>query len=193
MLKKLSLETERQLQSTSTAINVTEKIHCRGKIDSQARSPMVSVRSGLMLLLATTLAIFPAIASRTHRPPTAGHSKKSRRATMHGQRAIDSSRATQIQTALIQKKYLSGSPTGQWDTQTQTAMQRYQADHGWQTKLMPDSRALISLGLGPTSTPADAMAVSEAHSASSGAPPPEQNPSAEPGANTLASVHSISQ
>jgi hypothetical protein len=28
-------------------------------------------------------------------------------------------------------------------------MQKYQADNGWQTKLMPDSRALLKLGLGP--------------------------------------------
>jgi hypothetical protein len=28
-------------------------------------------------------------------------------------------------------------------------MQRYQADHGWQTKVTPDARALIKLGLGP--------------------------------------------
>jgi hypothetical protein len=28
-------------------------------------------------------------------------------------------------------------------------MQRYQADHGWQSKEVPDSRALIKLGLGP--------------------------------------------
>jgi hypothetical protein len=28
-------------------------------------------------------------------------------------------------------------------------MQKYQSDHGWQTKLMPDSRALVQLGLGP--------------------------------------------
>ena len=28
-------------------------------------------------------------------------------------------------------------------------MQKYQADQGWQTKLMPDSRALKKLGLGP--------------------------------------------
>ncbi len=27
-------------------------------------------------------------------------------------------------------------------------MQKYQADQGWQTKLMPDSRALKKLGLG---------------------------------------------
>lgn len=28
-------------------------------------------------------------------------------------------------------------------------MQRYQADQGWQSKTIPDSRALIKLGLGP--------------------------------------------
>jgi len=29
-------------------------------------------------------------------------------------------------------------------------MRRYQSDHGWQTKEVPDSRALIKLGLGPS-------------------------------------------
>jgi hypothetical protein len=28
-------------------------------------------------------------------------------------------------------------------------MEKYQADNGWQTKLVPDSRAIIKLGLGP--------------------------------------------
>ncbi len=28
-------------------------------------------------------------------------------------------------------------------------MQKFQGDQGWQTKLMPDSRALMKLGLGP--------------------------------------------
>jgi len=28
-------------------------------------------------------------------------------------------------------------------------MERYQSDNGWQTKVVPDSRALIKLGLGP--------------------------------------------
>ncbi|HTU50235.1 MAG TPA: peptidoglycan-binding domain-containing protein [Acidobacteriaceae bacterium] len=62
---------------------------------------------------------------------------------------MDSSRATEIQEALIQAHYLSGSPTGQWDAETQAAMVKYQSDNGWQTKITPDSRALIKLGLGP--------------------------------------------
>lgn len=67
----------------------------------------------------------------------------------HGQQKIDSDRAREIQTALIREKYLDGEPSGNWDAQTKEAMVRYQADHGWQTKMLPDSRALIALGLGP--------------------------------------------
>lgn len=63
---------------------------------------------------------------------------------------MDSERAMEIQQALIQAHYLSGSPTGQWDAETQAAMVKYQIDNGWQSKITPDSRALIKLGLGPT-------------------------------------------
>jgi hypothetical protein len=58
-------------------------------------------------------------------------------------------RAIQIQTALIKQGYLTGEPTGTWDPQTIAAMQKLQGDSGWQTKITPDSRALIKLGLGP--------------------------------------------
>lgn len=66
-----------------------------------------------------------------------------------GQQAIQPERVTQIQQALIRGHYLTGEATGQWDTATVAAMQKYQADHGWQTKLTPDARALKYLGLGP--------------------------------------------
>lgn len=69
---------------------------------------------------------------------------------MNGQRSIDDSRATEIQTALIRSGYLSGEASGHWDAQTEAAMQKFQADNGWQTKLIPDSRAIIKLGLGPS-------------------------------------------
>ena len=45
---------------------------------------------------------------------------------------------------------MQGEPSGTWDSATQAAMQRYQADQGWQSKTTPDSRALIKLGLGPS-------------------------------------------
>jgi peptidoglycan hydrolase-like protein with peptidoglycan-binding domain len=76
-------------------------------------------------------------------------SKTAKKGKKRGQQAIDSTRARQIQEALIREHYMQGEPSGAWDTQTQDAMKRYQADHGWQSKTTPDSRALIKLGLGP--------------------------------------------
>ena len=37
-----------------------------------------------------------------------------------------------------------------WNQASEDAMRRYQADNGWQSKTVPDSRALIKLGLGPS-------------------------------------------
>ena len=95
----------------------------------------------------------PATASHVRRQATAGHTHHHRhpktRHKLHGQTVIDSQRATEIQQALIHEHYLSGDATGTWDAQSQAAMQKFQADNGWQTKITPDSRALIKLGLGP--------------------------------------------
>ncbi len=66
-----------------------------------------------------------------------------------GQQKIDGDRTRQIQEALIRQKYMQGEPTGVWDPSTEQAMTRYQSDHGWQSKVTPDSRAIIKLGLGP--------------------------------------------
>ena len=98
--------------------------------------------------------VLPANATRTHRSPTATHSKKAKKKPashqLHGQRQIDPDRAREIQSALIREHYLTGEPSGQWDATSQAAMSKFQADQGWQTKLTPDSRALIKLGLGPS-------------------------------------------
>jgi peptidoglycan hydrolase-like protein with peptidoglycan-binding domain len=68
----------------------------------------------------------------------------------HGQQVIATDRAREIQAALIREKYLEGQPTGLWDARTTAAMRKFQADQGWQSKVVPDSRALIKLGLGPS-------------------------------------------
>jgi hypothetical protein len=101
-------------------------------------------------------------------------SKKVRKKRVRGQKAIDSDRVRQIQEALIREHYLKGEPSGKWDALTQQALHRYQSDQGWQSKTVPDSRALIRLGLGPDSehllNPESAMTMSPApstqHSAS---------------------------
>jgi putative peptidoglycan binding protein len=68
---------------------------------------------------------------------------------MSSQKTIDDERATELQAALIKSGYLTGQPSGHWDAQSEAAMAKLQADNGWQTKLVPDSRAIIKLGLGP--------------------------------------------
>jgi hypothetical protein len=86
-----------------------------------------------------------------HKSSSKGH--KSHRTTAsarkRGQQKIDPKRAQEIQDALIRERYLNGEPSSTWSDAAQKAMQRYQADHGWQSKQVPDSRALIKLGLGP--------------------------------------------
>jgi len=74
-------------------------------------------------------------------------SRRSRRP--RGQQAIQGNRVREIQEALIKAHYLDGTPSGVWDTRTKAAMKDFQGDNGWQTKVLPDSRALIKLGLGP--------------------------------------------
>ena len=75
---------------------------------------------------------------------------RAKKGRKRGQQVIDSARAREIQEALIREHYLEGEPSGKWDAATQAAMQRYQTDQGWQSKTIPDSRALIKLGLGPS-------------------------------------------
>lgn len=90
--------------------------------------------------------------THAHRGPTSPkifHKRSKSAAKPAGQRGIDDARATQIQASLIKSGYLSGQASGHWDAQTEAAMQKFQEDNGWQTKLIPDSRAIIKLGLGP--------------------------------------------
>lgn len=86
-----------------------------------------------------------------HVPAKHRRSAKARRGAWkrHGQQGIQADRVVAIQQALIREKYLDGAPSGKWDDRTQHAMAKYQADNQWQSKVTPDSRALIKLGLGP--------------------------------------------
>lgn len=86
--------------------------------------------------------------SKTHSTSSKKRRKKSTR--VRGQQKIDSERTQEIQEALIREHYLDGEATGTWNQATEAALRRYQADNGWQSKTVPDSRALIKLGLGPS-------------------------------------------
>jgi hypothetical protein len=91
-----------------------------------------------------------AAAARGNKSKYASARKNSKKKTARGQQKIDPERAQAIQEALIREHYMSGEPAGTWNQYSEEAMRRYQADHGWQSKEVPDSRALISLGLGPS-------------------------------------------
>ena len=79
---------------------------------------------------------------------TTAHKKSRHKRRPRGQQKMDAQRIQSIQEALVREHYMQ-KPTGKWDATTQAALQKYQADNGWQSKVVPDSRALIKLGLGP--------------------------------------------
>lgn len=88
--------------------------------------------------------------SSARRTTSKKHSTK-RVKKVRGQQKIDSDRAQEIQQALVREHYLSeNQASGGWNQASEDAMRKFQADHGWQSKTVPDSRALISLGLGPS-------------------------------------------
>ena len=140
---------------------------------------MLSFRASLGIFLASVVVSVPAPASRVHKVSATTHTHlsnsahgrrlrtSSRRHVPRGQQAIEPGRVTEIQQALIREHYFDGEANGQWDAKTQAAMQKFQGDQGWQTKLMPDSRALKKLGLG-----ADYSAAINGKSSSFGEPPP---------------------
>ena len=119
---------------------------------------MLSFKESLAILLSALVISAPVFAATAARKSTATRTHSSRRIPakarakshkLHGQQVIDSSRVMEIQQALIRQHYLSGEANGSWDASTQAAMQKFQSDQGWQTRLIPDSRALKKLGLGP--------------------------------------------
>lgn len=145
---------------------------------------MTLSRAVFHLSLSVALSAVTAFATTTHRASATGHKSgahkiaathskskghaQTRGHKLHGQQSIEPERVTQIQQALVREHYLSSEPSGQWDAATQAAMQKYQTDQGWQSRLIPDSRALVKLGLGPDYS----SAINARDIASAPAPPP---------------------
>jgi len=152
-----------------------------------------SFRANMAFVLSAALMASPAFATRTHRATSSSaHARNPHKAAapkaqshrLHGQQAIEPARVTEIQQALIREHYLNGEADGRWDATTEAAMQKYQADQGWQTKLMPDSRALKKLGLGP-----DYSTAINAKTASFADPPPVSTIPADQAAGFVQSAH----
>src|SRR5215468_1727504 len=70
--------------------------------------------------------------SKSSHPHTGSSHTSSRRGKhakkVRGQQKIDGERTHQIQEALIRQHYLNGQPTGKWDSATEDALRRFQAD-----------------------------------------------------------------
>jgi len=113
---------------------------------------VLSSKASLAILFSAALIAAPAFAATASHKTASSHAhstRKSKSHKLHGQQVIEPSRVLEIQQALIREHYLSGEANGSWDSTTQAAMEKFQADQGWQTRLIPDSRALKKLGLGP--------------------------------------------
>ncbi len=136
------------------------------------------------------MSAFPTAAQdSTGKPTTVSKKKKSKHSSKkskskkskskRGQQAIASDRAREIQEALIRQHYLDGEPSGQWDAATEAALRKLQGDQGWQTKTVPDSRALIKLGLGPSKdgllNPESAMTTTPVTATTQKADPPSKS------------------
>jgi hypothetical protein len=137
-------------------------------LKKSATCKAVGALSALLLLAGATYArtTSPARGQKKASVHSSGHSAKTARSKSgkssrkmqassrrnwrsRGQQAIKEDRTREIQAALIREHYLTGEPTGVWDDRSKKAMAQYQADRGWQSKRLPDARALIQLGLGP--------------------------------------------
>src|SRR5271165_356801 len=129
------------------AANARQQNAASASSNQKPATPKTSPRKHLKTKSASSAPAKPA--SSMHSASTAKHSSRKKK-SVRGQQKIDSERARSIQEALIREHYMSGEPTGSWNQDSEEAMRRYQGDHGWQTKQVPDSRALIKLGLGPS-------------------------------------------
>jgi hypothetical protein len=138
------------------------------RLDLRILKPIALLTASLLLVgtaTATTTQTKSSTSTKSSKPTSSSHKsakfakssktstskskKKSAKGTSHGQKGIDEERTVAIQQALAKQGYLTGEPSGKFDQTTKDALVRFQAENGWQTKVTPDSRALIKLGLGP--------------------------------------------
>lgn len=120
---------------------------------------------GAMVTLGVLLSLpLGATPPKHGRHSTTSHKRVVRKTRRQERAGISPRRAEQIQQALMQAGYL-GRCSGTWDSATVAAMRKYQSDHRWQTRFVPDARALLALGL---VAPADTSAAAELVADSSG-------------------------
>src|SRR5271156_2559719 len=178
------------------------------------------IAASLVLTLAATVCVTAtraAIASATASAPqqatssassTASQKKKSTKKHHASkreptQKAPTPERISEIQSALARGGYYQGNPNGKWDSNTISAMQKFQSDNGLSNNGKIDAPSLQKLGLGsgtagvdapkpvthkpatttPATTPSATSATQPAAattSASSAGPTPNSSPTSKP-------------
>ena len=123
---------------------------CGLALPASAREDATASKSGTHSTSTKTPAKKRSVSSTVSAKSHTSSKRRKKSSRVRGQQKIDSSRAQAIQEALIRQHYLRGDATGTWDQASEEAMRRFQRDNGWQDKTVPDSRALIKLGLGPS-------------------------------------------
>jgi len=85
-------------------------------------------------------------------------SSKKHHASKHEptQKAPTPERISEIQSALAHNGYYQGTPTGKWDSNTISAMQKFQSDNGLSNSGKIDAPSLQKLGLGSGTAGVDA-------------------------------------
>jgi peptidoglycan hydrolase-like protein with peptidoglycan-binding domain len=91
--------------------------------------------------------------STTKKKSTKKHHSSKREPT---QKAPTPERISEIQSALAHGGYYQGAPNGKWDSNTISAMQKFQADNGLSASGKIDAPSLQKLGLGSGTAGVDA-------------------------------------
>jgi peptidoglycan hydrolase-like protein with peptidoglycan-binding domain len=122
-----------------------------------ARSNLAGI-VGVALLVGAAPFALPAQTPKPNSPPPkkqsspaikkAGKPAKKRAPRARAQRAPTADRIREIQTALAQRGFYEGEPSGKWDARSVEAMKKFQAAHGLSETGKFDAKSLQKLGLG---------------------------------------------
>src|SRR5271163_4115046 len=97
-----------------------------------------------------------ALSPQTSTSSTKKKTKKKHTKRQPTQQAPTPERISEIQSALARGGYYQGDPNGKWDSNTISAMQKFQSDNGLSNNGKIDATSLQKLGLGSGTAGVDA-------------------------------------
>lgn len=125
-----------------------------------------AIRIATVLALACSVSIGALTsAARPQQSTTTAHSSTTKKKKAHHrrsagrqsfQKAPTPERISEIQGALSRGGYYQGQPNGKWDSNTVSALQKFQSDNGMNASGKLDAPSLQKLGLGSSTAGVDA-------------------------------------